>query len=78
MPGCYTPPIEDEVLASLLNATSKNKPGKGVKFWRCGDCRESTSPGETSSMIVVRPPATPASSTASRVRLYYISGIERC
>ncbi|KAL5489757.1 hypothetical protein ACEPAI_4589 [Sanghuangporus weigelae] len=50
---CCRPPIPDEVLESLIKATLKNKPGKGIKFWKCYDCREGkvppALPGQASS-----------------------------
>ncbi|OCB85937.1 hypothetical protein A7U60_g7071 [Sanghuangporus baumii] len=51
---CCRPPIPDEVLTSLIKVTLKNKPGKGIKFWKCYDCRG----GKV-------PPALPGQATSS-------------
>ncbi|TDL24852.1 hypothetical protein BD410DRAFT_64395 [Rickenella mellea] len=35
---CCNPPMNDAQLASLVRASKKNKPGKGLAAWKCGPC----------------------------------------
>lgn len=38
IPVCCNPPLPEQVLTSIIRASLKNKPGKGLKAWRCERC----------------------------------------
>ncbi|KAH8116807.1 hypothetical protein DFH11DRAFT_1577620 [Phellopilus nigrolimitatus] len=43
---CCRPPIDDALLISLIRASKKNKPGKGLSVWKCRGCSSGVGPAQ--------------------------------